>query len=68
MEIDKIEVNSETGFALWVESYDHEKNPLIAVEEPYVERLLRGISYSCVLDTGAGTGRYMLKFAKRGPV
>jgi len=68
MEIDKIEVNSETGFALWAESYDHEKNPLIAVEEPYIERLLRGISYSCVLDAGAGTGRYILKLAKRGAI
>ena len=66
MEIDIIEVNNETGFALWAESYDHEKNPLIAVEEPYVERLIRGIAYSCVLDAGTGTGRYTLKLARQG--
>ena len=66
MGIDRIEVNNETGYALWAESYDFEKNPLIAVEEPYVERLLRGITYSYVLDAGAGTGRYILKLAERG--
>jgi hypothetical protein len=38
------------------ENYDHEKNPLIAVEEPYVEELLKGITYSNVLDAGAVTG------------
>ena len=62
----RIEVNNETGYALWAESYDYEKNPLIAVEGPYVERLLRGIAYSCVLDAGAGTGRHILKLAERG--
>ena len=66
MEIDRIEVSNEKGYALWAESYDHEKNPLVAVEESYVEKLLRGITYSCVLDVGAGTGRYALKLARQG--
>src|SRR6185437_11433648 len=50
----------------WSASYDHEKNGLIFAEEPHVERLLAQISFSRVLDVGAGTGRYALKFARRG--
>ncbi len=66
MKINRVEVDSQKGYALWAESYDHEKNPLIAVEEPYVENLLKDITYSCVLDAGAGTGRYALKLARHG--
>ena len=66
MKINRVEVDSQKGYALWAESYDREKNPLIATEEPYVEKLLKDIPYSCVLDAGAGTGRYALKLARRG--
>jgi len=66
MKTNRVEVDSQKGYALWAESYDHEKNPLIAVEEPYVEKLLKDISYSCVLDAGTGTGRYALKLARQG--
>ncbi len=66
MKINRVEVDSQKGYALWAESYDGENNPLIAVEEPYVEKLLKDITYSCVLDAGAGTGRYALKLAIHG--
>ncbi|MBN2076079.1 MAG: methyltransferase domain-containing protein [Dehalococcoidales bacterium] len=58
-----LEINNKNGYALWAEIYDHEKNPLIAVEEPHVKRILNNISYSHVLDAGTGTGRHILNLA-----
>jgi ubiquinone/menaquinone biosynthesis C-methylase UbiE len=60
------EVGCKEGYALWAKSYDGENNPLIAVEEPYVEDILKHISYSHVLDVGTGTGRYALRMARSG--
>ena len=33
------EVSIQEGYAIWASSYDEEKNPLIAVEQPRVEAL-----------------------------
>ena len=60
------EIDCKNGYALWAEIYDHEKNPLIAVEEPHVKRILGNISYSRVLDAGTGTGRHAVKLAQHG--
>lgn len=62
----KMEVSCKEGYALWAKSYDGESNPLIAVEEPYVEEILKTLPYSHVLDVGTGTGRYALRMAKSG--
>jgi len=61
-----MEISITNGYALWSKTYDYEKNPLIAVEEIYVEELLETLPNSYVLDAGAGTGRYALKLARRG--
>src|SRR5215204_2754469 len=37
-EYESREVDIREGYAIWSSSYDHEKNPLIAIEEPQVER------------------------------
>ena len=50
----RIEIGIKEGYALWSESYDSEKNPLIAVEERHVEKLLKTLPYSRVLDAGTG--------------
>lgn len=60
------EVDVREGYALWAASYDHDKNPLIAVEEPRVDLLLSGLAATVVLDAGAGTGRYARKLARLG--
>ncbi len=60
------DVSVREGYALWADSYDQEKNGLIFVEERQVDRLLALLSFSNVLDVGAGTGRHTLKLARRG--
>lgn len=60
------EVSARDGYARWAKSYDSPGNPLIAVEEPRVERLLAGLSFQTVLDAGTGTGRHALRLARRG--
>ncbi len=60
------EVSTQGGYALWAASYDQEKNPLIAVEEPHIDRLLASLPFTRALDVGTGTGRYAFKLARRG--
>jgi hypothetical protein len=33
-------VSTQEGYALWAATYDSAKNPLIAIEEPYVEAMV----------------------------
>src|SRR5262245_12617323 len=34
------EVDLRQGYGIWANSYDNEKNPLIAIEQPHVDTLL----------------------------
>ncbi|HEU5367950.1 MAG TPA: class I SAM-dependent methyltransferase [Ktedonobacterales bacterium] len=60
------EVSVQEGYALWADSYDREENGLIILEERQVDRLLAPLSFTHVLDVGAGTGRHALKLVRRG--
>jgi ubiquinone/menaquinone biosynthesis C-methylase UbiE len=60
------EVGIVEGYALWAERYDNWKNPLIAVEEPVVVKLLQGLQCKTALDVGIGTGRHAIRLAERG--
>jgi ubiquinone/menaquinone biosynthesis C-methylase UbiE len=59
------EVGTQEGYTLWATSYDQEQNPLIAVEEPYVDLILAKLAATVALDVGTGTGRYARKLARR---
>jgi 2-polyprenyl-3-methyl-5-hydroxy-6-metoxy-1,4-benzoquinol methylase len=65
-EFETQEVDIQTGYAIWSSSYDIEKNPLIAIEEPRVDALLASLTATTALDVGAGTGRHALRLARRG--
>ena len=60
------EVSTLEGYAVWAAAYDHEPNPLVAAEGPLVDDLLADLPVTAALDVGAGTGRYVLKLARRG--
>ena len=60
------EVDSVEEYTRWAETYDLELNPLIAVEGPRVESILKGLPMRTAIDAGAGTGRHAIVLAKRG--
>ena len=50
----------------WALVYDHDANPLPALEEPHVRRALGGVHGCQVLDLGCGTGRHTAWLAEAG--
>ena len=59
------EIGVLEGYARWAERYDHWKNPLIAVEEPIINKLLQELQFKTALDVGTGTGRHAIRLAER---
>jgi ubiquinone/menaquinone biosynthesis C-methylase UbiE len=58
--------NVRMGYDRWAIVYDHDRNPLQALEEPVVRAALGDVSGLRVLDLGCGTGRHALWLAKQG--
>jgi malonyl-CoA O-methyltransferase len=54
------------GCDLWAPVYDHDANPLVALEEPIVAAALGEVAGLRVLDLGCGTGRHALRLAAAG--
>jgi malonyl-CoA O-methyltransferase len=54
------------GYDRWAELYDHDANPLPALEEPLVREALGEVRGLSVLDLGCGTGRHALWLASAG--
>lgn len=54
------------GYDRWAEIYDEEQNPLIALEQPEVARLLGEVRGLEVADVGCGTGRHASALARAG--
>ena len=54
------------GYDRWAPVYDHDANPLQALEEPHVRELLGDVRGLSVLDLGCGTGRHTLWLAAAG--
>jgi malonyl-CoA O-methyltransferase len=63
---DPLVLPTREGYDRWAEIYDDEQNPLIALEEPEVDRLLGDVAGLDVVDVGCGTGRHTLRLAARG--
>jgi len=59
-------VATRQGYDLWAEVYDTDGNPLTAMEEPVVDKLLGPVRGLAVADIGCGTGRHALRLARRG--
>ncbi|MDZ4657879.1 MAG: class I SAM-dependent methyltransferase [Bythopirellula sp.] len=56
----------QTGYDRWAVVYDHDANPLVALEEPQVRAALGDVKGLAVLDMGCGTGRHALWLAEQG--
>jgi SAM-dependent methyltransferase len=66
LELPLPEVDAVSGYAAWAGTYDVLPNPLIAVEEPAVQRLLGDAPRGRALDAACGTGRHAAFLAARG--
>ncbi|SEH00006.1 Methyltransferase domain-containing protein [Nonomuraea solani] len=54
------------GYAQWAGRYDSGHNPLIAMEEPLVRRILATLPVGRALDAACGTGRHAAFLAELG--
>jgi len=54
------------GYDRWAEIYDVDDNPLVALEEPWMDRLLGDVRGLAVADIGCGTGRHAIRLAAAG--
>ncbi len=61
-----IEVDPDEGYRLWSASYDTERNVVIEVARPAIDRLIGDVAGKRVLDVGCGTGRFAVDLAARG--
>jgi malonyl-CoA O-methyltransferase len=57
-----------SGYDRWAEVYDHDANPLQALEGPEVHAALGDVRGLAVLDLGCGTGRHSLWLAAAGAI
>jgi len=57
---------TKDGYDRWAAIYDAEDNPLVALEEPWVQRLLGDVRGLAVADIGCGTGRHALRLSAAG--
>ena len=60
------DVDAREGYDQWASSYDDERNPLLALEEPEAEKALGDVAGLDVLDAGTGTGRHAIRLAACG--
>src|SRR5262245_53664676 len=59
-------LSTRAGYDRWATVYDHDGNPLQALEEPRVWALLGEVRGLRVLDLGCGTGRHAIPLAAAG--
>ena len=58
--------NVKSGYDHWSVVYDHDQNPMVALETPLVRKALGDVRECSVLDLGCGTGRHALWLAESG--
>ncbi|HSV14575.1 MAG TPA: methyltransferase domain-containing protein [Tepidisphaeraceae bacterium] len=59
-------MSTRDGYDRWARVYDDDGNPLIALEEPLVDRLLGEVRGLGIADIGCGTGRHAIRLAQAG--
>jgi malonyl-CoA O-methyltransferase len=61
-----VDLPTRQGYDSWAEIYDHDDNPLIALEAAEVARQLDEVRGLRIADLGCGTGRHALALAAAG--
>lgn len=59
-------VQTREGYDAWSSAYDDYDNPLVALEEPVVSRLVGDPRQRRMADIGCGTGRHAIRLARAG--
>ncbi|MEG9437453.1 methyltransferase domain-containing protein [Edaphobacter sp. HDX4] len=61
-----LEDKNAGAFAAWAEVYDRQANPLLHLEQRFLERMLPDTNGRSILDLGCGTGRWLDRLARLG--
>jgi cytosine/adenosine deaminase-related metal-dependent hydrolase/SAM-dependent methyltransferase len=61
------DLSPRDGYRLVSSVYDLEPNPIISLEQRFLEQLLPPVNGLDVVDLGCGTGRWLAKFAEKAP-
>jgi ubiquinone/menaquinone biosynthesis C-methylase UbiE len=54
------------GYDRWAAVYDHDRNPLAALEEPHMREAVGAVHHLAILDLGCGTGRHTVWLVDAG--
>ena len=65
-QLDIPDMDVSSGYRLWADTYDDFHNPLIAIEEPIIRKLVDPIPAGRALDAACGTGRYARYLSQLG--
>jgi ubiquinone/menaquinone biosynthesis C-methylase UbiE len=60
-------VSPSDVFNIWAQVYDEQPNPLLALEQRFLSRMLPDVGGLDVLDAGCGTGRWLHLLASQHP-
>jgi cytosine/adenosine deaminase-related metal-dependent hydrolase len=60
-------IPSTEGYRIWAQSYDSEPNPMLSLEQRFLEALLPQAKGLDVVDLGCGTGRWLAALQCRDP-
>lgn len=60
-------VSVDEGYRQWSDCYDTQPNPMLTLEQRYLDSLLPAIKGRDIVDLGCGTGRWLEKLAQQAP-